>query len=187
MFTTMFTIIYADPPWEYLDKANAGKRGASHKYNTLSVDELCALPVGSLAAPDCLLAMWWVPPMPLEALRVVESWGFKLKTMKGFTWHKRTKHGKSHSGMGNWTRANTEDCLFAVRGRPRRVHKGLRQFIDAPVRAHSEKPDEARWRLELLLGDVPRAELFARKASPGWAVWGNDVESTIKLAPIGNL
>lgn len=177
----MFHIIYADPPWTYQDKANAGKRGAGHKYSTLTVPQLCALPVGSLAAPDCLLAMWWVPPMPLEAIRVVEAWGFTLKTMKGFTWHKRTVHGKSHFGMGNWTRANTEDCLFAIRGRPRRIHRGVRQFIDAPIGRHSEKPGEARERLTQLMGDVARVELFARATTPGWAVWGNEVESTIPM------
>jgi len=80
----------------------------------------------------------------VEALDVVDAWGFKLKTMKGFTWHKQTRHGKSHFGMGNWTRANTEDCLFATKGHPVRASAGVRQFIDAPVRLHSQKPDEAK-------------------------------------------
>ena len=31
-----YNIIYADPPWSYEDKANAGKRGAGHKYPTQS-------------------------------------------------------------------------------------------------------------------------------------------------------
>lgn len=29
------------------------------------------------------------------------------------------------------------------------------------------------------MGDVPRIELFARRKSPGWAVWGNELESDI--------
>lgn len=173
-----YQLIYADPPWTYRDKANAGKRGAGHKYPLMTVPELCALNVGSIAGPDCLLAMWWVAPMPEEAMSVVKAWGFTLKTMKGFTWHKRTKYGKSHLGMGNYTRANTEDCLFATRGRPVRVSASVRQFIDAPRRRHSEKPDEARQRLVQLVGDVPRIELFARCVTPGWDVWGNEVEST---------
>jgi N6-adenosine-specific RNA methylase IME4 len=176
-----FSLIYADPPWTYRDKACAGKRGACHKYSTLTVEQLCALPVESLAGADCLLAMWWVAPMPMEALRVVEAWGFRLKTMKGFTWHKETRHGKSHFGMGNYTRANTEDCLFAVRGRPKRVDCAVRQFISAPKGRHSEKPAEARRRLEQLLGPVRRVELFARCATPDWDIWGNEVVSTIQL------
>lgn len=180
---TKFNIIYADPPWVYRDKANAGERGAGYKYSCLTVPELCALPIGNLAAPDCLLAMWHVPPMPAEALKVVEAWGFTLKTFKGFTWHKLTVTGKDHFGMGNWTRANSEDCLFAVRGHPQRVNKGVRQMIHAQVREHSRKPDEARERLVMLMGDVPRVELFARQVHEGWSRWGNEVESTITIEP----
>jgi N6-adenosine-specific RNA methylase IME4 len=178
-----FNLIYADPPWTYRDKANAGQRGAGYKYPTLTIDQLCALPVAEIAAEDCLLALWWVAPMPLDALRVMAMWGFILKTMKGFSWHKRTRHGLSHMGMGNWTRANIEDCLFAVRGQPKRVNAGVRSFIDAQIRAHSRKPDEARDRLVQLLGDVPRIELFARQQHPGWHAWGNEMPSPYDQFP----
>jgi N6-adenosine-specific RNA methylase IME4 len=175
-----YPLIYADPPWTYNDKANDGARGAGHKYPTMTVRDICRLPVWDLAADDCLLAMWWVPTMPLEALKVIDAWGFRLATMKGFTWHKTTAKGKEKIGMGHYTRANTEDCLFAIRGRwvGRRVSAGVRQFITAPVRAHSQKPDEATDRLVQLVGDVPRVELFARVVRPGWDRWGNEVEST---------
>jgi N6-adenosine-specific RNA methylase IME4 len=141
----------------------------------MSVAEICALNIPEIVAPDCLLALWWVPPMPMEALRVVEAWGFTLKTMKGFVWHKLTKNGLDHFGMGNWTRANTEDCLFAVRGHPTRINRGVRQLIHSARREHSRKPDEARERLVALLGDVPRIELFARQKFSGWDAWGNEV------------
>lgn len=171
--STGFDLIYADPPWTYTDKAHAGERGAGYKYSCMTLEEICSLPVIDIAAKNCLLAMWHVPPMPREALRVVEAWGFTLKTMKGFTWHKLTKYGKDHFGMGNWTRANTEDCLFAVKGRPQRVDRSVRQLIHAPVREHSRKPDEARDRLVTLLGDRSRIELFARQQTPGWIAWGD--------------
>ncbi len=176
-----FSLILADPPWTYRDKCHAGERGAGYKYDLMTIDELCALPIPDIAADDCFLAMWWVAPMPEEALKVVKAWGFTFKTMKGFTWHKRTKNGASHFGMGNWTRANTEDCLFATRGRPLRVNAGVRQFMDEPLGEHSEKPAESRRRLELLLGDISRVELFARTATPGWSVWGNEVVSDIRF------
>jgi N6-adenosine-specific RNA methylase IME4 len=171
-----FQIIYADPAWTYNDKCNAGERGAAFKYPTMTLEELYALRefVDQVAAPDCLLALWHVAPMPLEALMLVAKWGFKIKTMKGFTWHKTTATGKDFFGMGNWTRANSEDCLFAVRGKPKRVNAGVPQIIHAPRREHSRKPDEARDRLVKLMGDVPRLEMFARQATPGWSVWGNE-------------
>jgi N6-adenosine-specific RNA methylase IME4 len=177
-----YNIIYADPAWQYRDKANAGKRGACHKYPVMTLEDIKRLDVLSLAADDCLLAMWWVPPMPNEALEVVKAWGFKPKTMQGFTWHKLSKTGaKDHFGMGNYTRANAECCLFAVRGKPKRICAAVRSLIVAPVGRHSAKPDEARQRLVQLMGDVSRVELFARTAAPGWDVWGNQVESTVEV------
>lgn len=178
-----YNLIYADPPWSYRDKAKAGDRGAGCKYPVMSVQEICDLPVYDIASDDCLLAMWWVAPQPEEALQVVKAWGFKLKTMKGFTWHKQTVKGKSFFGMGNWTRANTEDVLFAVKGKPIRQNAGVSQFVSSVRSArHSEKPAEVRDRLIRLMGDVPRIELFARGRFEGWDVWGNDIPDLEKCA-----
>jgi len=176
-----YQLIYADPPWTYRDKANAGKRGAVHKYKLMDLEAIKALPVQDIAAPDCVLAMWWVGPQPAEALAVVEAWGFSIKNMKGFTWHKLTKTGKSLFGMGSWTRANTEDCLIAVRGKPQRRSASVRQFIEAQHRGHSVKPNGVRDRLVELVGDVPRVELFARTRSPGWDAWGDELEGNADL------
>ena len=101
------------------------------------------LPVWELAAENCLLAMWWVPTMPLEALKVVEAWGFRLMTMKGFTWNKcRSRQtDKLVMGMGRMTRANSEDCLFAVKGNlPARLDAGIIQSFTAPRLEHSRNP-----------------------------------------------
>lgn len=179
---TKYRLIYGDPPWQYRDKAAAGQRGAGYKYPLMTIADIKALPIAAIADPSgCLLALWWVPPMPQEALDVVKAWGFSLRTMQGFTWHKTTKHGKDHFGMGNWTRANAECCLFATMGKVKRASAGVRSLIVSPVGRHSEKPPEARDRLVTLLGDVPRVELFARAPTPGWDVWGNEVESTLQL------
>ena len=176
-----YQIILADPPWNYRDKANSGQRGAGHKYPCMDLSDLMQLPVKSIAADNCILFMWHVPPMPLEALKLVESWGFKLKTMKGFTWVKLNKRIRTpFMGMGNWTRANTEDCLIAVRGSPKRVSANVRQHIEAPRREHSQKPDEVHDRIVELMGDLPRIELFARQQKPGWDAWGNELKDGIK-------
>lgn len=177
-----YKLIYADPPWTYRDRCNAGRRGACHKYNVMAVDEICALDVQSLADPTgCLLAMWWTGPLAADALQVVEAWGFELKTMTGFTWAKRTARGKWHFGMGHLTRANAENCLFATMGKVQRVSAGVPQLVEAPVLEHSRKPDEVATRLEDLLGDVPRIELFARRKRSGWHVWGDQVVSDVEV------
>lgn len=118
-----------------------------------------------------------VPAMPDEALKFVRSHGFRLATMKGFTWIKTTANGKEHFGMGHYTRANSEDCLFAMRGKWTELRKSrsVRQIVTAQVRAHSQKPDEVRDRLVELCGDVPRIELFARSRHEGWDAWGDQL------------
>ncbi|MBW5823328.1 MT-A70 family methyltransferase [Yersinia enterocolitica] len=178
-----YQLIYADPPWTYRDKAIAGNRGAGFKYPTLNVIDICRLPVWKLAADSCLLAMWWVPTMPLEALKVVDAWGFRLMTMKGFTWHKTNrKKGNSAIGMGHMTRANSEDCLFAVKGKlPPRFSASICQHQSFPRMEHSAKPPEIRELLIELVGDIPRIELFAREKITGWDTWGNEVSCDIEL------
>lgn len=171
-----YTLIYADPPWQYRDKAKSGERGVDFQYPTMELADICRLPVWDMAAENCLLAMWWVPTQPTEALKVMDAWGFRLMTMKGFTWHKTNKHaGNSKLGMGHMTRANSEDCLFAVRGKlPERLDAGISQHVTAPFTKHSAKPPEVRDLLVRLLGDVPRVELFARSGAEGWHSWGNE-------------
>lgn len=83
--------------------------------------------------------------------------------------------------MGHWTRANAEICLLAVRGHPKRQAKDVHQVIISHVEEHSKKPDEVRERIERLMGDVPRIELFARQKADGWDVWGNEVINDVEL------
>lgn len=185
--TKKYTLIYADPPWVYRDKAADGNRGAGFKYPVMSVLDICRLPVWDFTAENCLLAMWWVPTQPLEALKVVEAWVFRLMTMKGFTWIKcgSRQPDKLVMGMGHMTRANSEDCLFAVKGKlPTRINAGIVQSFTAPRLEHSRKPDIVREKLVQLLGDVSRIELFARQSSHGFDVWGNQCEDpAVQLHP----
>ena len=83
--------------------------------------------------------------------------------------------------MGHWTRANAETCLLAVRGHPKRQAKDVHQVIISHVEEHGKKPDEVRERIERLMGDVPRIELFARQKADGWDVWGNEAIHDVEL------
>ena len=175
-----FSIIYADPPWRYDNKGGQGV--AENQYPTMDLSELCTLPVADLAADDCVLFLWATFPMLSEALQVIVAWGFKYKTV-GFVWLKQNRIAKTwFFGLGFWTRGNAEICLIATRGKPKRQDKSVHQLIVSPIERHSKKPDETRERIVRLMGDLPRVELFARQAPDGWAVWGNEVKSTIDLA-----
>lgn len=171
-----YDIIYADPPWSYSDKGCNGN--AADHYPTMTVEEICKLPVnvagGGIASDNCILFMWATYPMLREALKVIEAWGFTYKTV-AFNWVKQNKTGAGlFWGLGNWTRSNSEICLLAVKGKPRRMSASVHSVILSPVQQHSRKPAEARDRIVELMGDLPRIELFAREAAPGWDAWGDE-------------
>jgi N6-adenosine-specific RNA methylase IME4 len=172
-----FGAIYGDPPWSFEVYSGKGKqRSAERHYDTMTLDAIKALPIAALAADDCALFMWAVLPDLPGALAVLEAWGFIYKTV-AFTWVKQNKSGEGlFSGMGYWTRSNSEICILATRGAPKRLATDVHQIIMAPVGEHSRKPGEARSRIEQLVGG-PYLELFARgKARPGWDTWGNEAE-----------
>lgn len=178
-----FGVIYADPPWEFKVYSGRGKqRSAERHYDVSSLDAIKALPVEALAAKDCALLLWGVWPELPGALDVIRAWGFEFKTL-GFVWIKTVspQNDSLFTGMGYWSRANSEPLLLATRGSPTRVAMDVHQIIMSPVGGHSEKPVEARRRIErLLLG--PYLELFARGTTPGWSAWGNEIEQAAEAA-----
>lgn len=173
--------ILADPPWRFTGwGGKLPARSPGSHYPTMALPEICALPVGELAAPDCVLFMWATWPLLSEALQVIDAWGFTYKTC-AFDWTKADARQidlfgdapRAQLGLGFWTRANTEPCLLATRGKPKRRKADVRQPILEPRRQHSRKPDCQYQRIERLVAG-PYVELFARSARPGWASWGND-------------
>ena len=169
-----FSIIYADPPWRYEQKNRQGS--AELHYPTMSIEEICSLPVADLAAKDSVLFLWATFPQLPEALKVIKAWGFSYRSV-AFVWIKRNRRSYSwFYGLGYWTRGNAEICLLAIKGHPKRKSAGVHQLIVSPIERHSKKPDEARQKIVELMGDIPRVELFAREKKPGWDVWGNEVE-----------
>ena len=152
----------------------------------MSIKDICNLSVDKIADKDCVLFMWMTFPTLVEGLKVLESWGFKYKTV-AFVWIKQNKKAPSlFWGLGFWTRANAEICILATKGNPKRVSAKVHQVIISPVEEHSKKPDETRKRIVELLGDIPRIELFARQKVQDWDSWGNEVESDIDLLRYGD-
>ncbi len=171
-----YSIIYADPPWSYQNKGT--RAAASKHYGVMTLDDIKKMSVGAsegIANDDCALFMWSTFPMLKEALDVIEAWGFTYKTV-AFNWVKQNKSGEGlFMGLGNWTRSNSEICLLAVKGKPKRVSAGVRSVVLSPRKNHSQKPAEVRDKIVELMGDVPRIELFARERVDGWDAWGNEV------------
>ena len=175
-----FRVIIADPPWEYRVSHRNG--AAAKHYPTMNVDALCAMPVSGVAHEDCALFLWATWPQLIESLRVIEAWGFRY--VSGLPWVKTTEppaldlfgdlRARSAYGTGYWVRGCSEPILIARRGKvdlPLASYAGLL----AERMQHSRKPDSLHDVAETLPG--PRLELFARRARPGWTVWGNEVEA----------
>ena len=168
-----YNIIYADPPWSYKDKKCNGN--CESHYNTMNIKDICKLPIRDITDKDCVLFLWVTYPMLKEGLELIEAWGFQYKTI-GFQWIKQNKSGNGFFfGLGRWTRGNTECCLIAVKGKPKRVNNAVSQLVISPLEKHSKKPDIVREKIVELIGDLPRIELFARQTCDGWDCWGNEV------------
>jgi site-specific DNA-methyltransferase (adenine-specific) len=192
-----YQVILADPPWRFTGLGSKGIRSArmrsdkpnlhtnirvEEKYPTMSIDELKQLPVTNIAAENAVLFLWTTDAHLPYALDIMRSWGFTYAIV-AFVWNKKERSGKQVCYYGYWTMKGTELCLLGRKGKVRPVVHNVRQLIEAPRREHSTKPDEVRTRIVILIGDVPRIELFARSTVPGWDSWGLEVPPCITSSP----
>lgn len=172
--TTRFGVIYADPPWNY---ANSPDRGnPENHYPVMALEDICDLDVH--ADDNCVLYLWATAPLLVEAIQVVEAWGFTYKTCA--VWD------KEKIGVGYWFRGQHELLLVGVRGRVSPPPQSLRVssvYREART-AHSRKPDIVRTHIGAWFPNVPKLEMFARRPAPGWHVWGNQVDSTLSSLPV---
>jgi len=168
-----YKIVYADPPWKYADRGCQGTM--QNHYDGMELKDIKGLMVNEITDDNCVLFMWVTYPMLKEGLELIESWGFKYKSI-AFQWIKLNKSGRGHFyGLGRWTRGNSECCLLATKGKPKRISNSVFQLIFSPLRQHSRKPDIVREKILELVGDLPRIELFAREKVEGWDAWGNEL------------
>lgn len=177
-----YKIIYADPAWSFKNYDNkTAARWVGNKYSVMSLKDICNLKVQTISDDNCILFIWVTMPKLNEVFEVIKAWGFEYKTV-AFTWVKRNKKSDSWFwGMGRWTRSNSELCLIATKGNPKRISASVHSVIDTPIEGHSKKPDVTRDKILQLVGDLPRVELFARQKTNGWDVWGNEVKNDIIL------
>ena len=172
-------VILADPPWHFrCHTDDVGSRDPRKYYRTMSMADICALPVKDIAANDCHLFLWVTGPMLEFSFEVIQEWGFRYSAI-AFTWvklkkgHILTCADDLHVGLGYTTRKNTELCLLARRGNPKRRSGDVRELIILPRREHSRKPDEIHDRIEQYCAG-PYVELFARSSRKGWRTWGHE-------------
>ncbi|MBQ5545139.1 MAG: S-adenosylmethionine-binding protein [Clostridia bacterium] len=171
-----YQTIYADPPWQFQNRT--GKVAPEHKrlnrYETMTLEDIMALPVGDCAAERCHLYLWVPNALLPDGLEVMKAWGFSYKT--NLVWEKVRKDGQPDGrGVGFYFRNVTEVLLFGIKGEKNRtLQPGRSQvnLIRAMKREHSRKPDEFVSLIEAC-SPGPYLELFARGSRDGWDMWGN--------------
>ena len=176
-----YQVIYADPAWEYNTKECLAKTSILNgelntHYSTMTLNDLKALDVKGIADKNCMLFLWVVSPMLKEGIDVMEAWGFKYATI-AFIWYKQ------RTNPGHYTMSECEICLVGKRGTiptPRGA-RNVRQFLSEMRGKHSAKPNEIRARIETMFPTQNKIELFARKETKGWDVWGNEVDCDVEL------
>lgn len=171
-----YGVILADPPWLFRTFSAKGEgKSPQRHYRCMSIDDIKALPVPGIAADDCALFLWATWPTIFQAESVINAWGFRYSGL-AWEWIKQNPvTGKYSFGGGYGTRKNLEPCLLARRGSPKVKSRSIRDFIIAPRREHSRKPDEQYERIEAMY-DGPYLEMFARQSWRGWDQWGDEVE-----------
>lgn len=200
-----FDVILADPPWDFevWNRDTGNGRSPSGHYPTMTLENICNLPVSSITAKNCALFLWCVWPRIFDAKEVIESWGFTYKTL-AWEWVKLNRSGVGwHIGMGYYCRANPEPCLLAVKGNMPVAAKNERNLIVsyedrageldglplagflgdimelpliAPIGRHSQKPKEQYRKVDALYPQTDKLELFARRPVAGWTTLGNEID-----------
>ena len=169
----MYSIIYADPPWRY-DFCNNNNNRIEKHYPTMTTEEICALKIP--ANDNAVLYLWATAPKLIEALKVMEAWGFSYKTH--CVWD------KTWIGIGYWFRGQHELLLVGVKGEfspPERTSRVSSVYREKKSR-HSKKPDYFRDMIDKSFNkELKKLELFCRYPKAGWDVWGNEVKSDIEI------
>ncbi len=172
-----FGTIYADPPWQYGNQAT--RASTDNHYQTMTVDELAALPVGQLAAQRSHLWLWTTNGFLFECPRLFAAWGFEFKS--SYVWC------KPQIGIGNYLRNAHEFLLLAVRGGLTAAARDVRSWGEFDRGEHSAKPEAIRVNAVQRLSPGPRLELFGRRAVEGWTVWGNQISRDLFTADMESL
>jgi N6-adenosine-specific RNA methylase IME4 len=141
-----FGTILADPPWQFTNRTGkmAPEHRRLHRYNTMKLDEICAMPVKEVAAEQSHLYLWVPNALLAEGLQVMTAWGFSYKT--NIVWYKiRKDGGPDGRGVGFYFRNVTEILLFGIRGRLRTLSPGRREvnIVASQKQEHSRKPSKA--------------------------------------------
>ncbi len=163
-----YAVVYADPPWRY-EHIKTESRAIENNYPTMSLEDICALPIAKIGNTPSILFLWATTPKLEEALQVINAWGYKYRT--SMVW------AKDRIGMGYWVRNQHELLLICTKGEMPvpAASASISSLVNSPRSEHSKKPEIFYEIIEKMFPDLPKIELFCREAREGWGAWGNQV------------
>lgn len=193
-----YQVVLADCPWFYNKRNNPQTKfggGAGAYYPLMTHAQICAVPVSTWVGDNAVLFLWTTGPRLLEAMAVIQAWGFSYATV-GFVWVKTNKScpppmpslqsvfplppARPFFGIGYYSKSNAELCLLATRGKPPKPETDhVSQIVIAPRQEHSRKPDDVQFRIEAMYPKAKKLELFARRQRSGWTCVGKDIDGKI--------
>lgn len=162
----IFPVIYADPPWQYEHPISDSRR-IENQYPTMTIEDICNLPVKDITTDDAIIYLWATTPMLKKGFQVLDAWGFEYRTCMVWV--------KPSIGPGQWVRNRHELLLIGVKGNiptPKGEDKPD-SVIEAPRQEHSKKPEIVYDIIEKMYPELEKVELFCRQPRQGWKAWGN--------------
>lgn len=177
-----YDILLADPPFRYESGTCDPKDSIETKYETMHLNDLKSMwfMIHELAAKDCILYMWAMPPKLTEAVELMNAWGFRFRSSA--VWDKLS------IGLGYWFRQQHESILVGIRGRPHPPEKEFRvsSIFNGKRGKHSEKPHSLHHMIDVAYPDKRKIELFAEQLYFGWDAWGHGVNKSGQIVRTGN-
>lgn len=128
-----------DPCWSYLNWSAKGEaKNAVAHYKCMTLDELKALPVGHLAAPNTAMLMWCTWPMIESGFALMKHYGFTYKT--GGSWGKLSSTGRKVAfGPGYILRSADEPWLIGTIGKPKVCSHSVRNLFTTDLDEQDER------------------------------------------------
>lgn len=175
-----FNTVVIDPPWPI---TMAGQFKSRHSrptelpYETMTLDQIKALPINSLLNPGAHVYLWATNKTLRDAYAVLDAWGIRFHQVLVMT-----KPSGMTPSLGYIF--GTEFCLLAINGSPMQKFRkcGTLNHFSRPATkgGHSVKPDYFYSMVETM-SSGPYADIFSRKKRDGWELWGDEVESTFTM------
>lgn len=180
---TDYRVVVADPPWYYGRRGGfswrkgvpSGESEAFLDYPTMTLDEIAALDIASLAAADAHLFVWTTQRYLVWTQAAVGRWGFAYRKL--LVWAKPPTGFSLGGAFGN----SCEFVVYATRGKPITHGKVPRDWWEWSRHGHSVKPEAFLDTVETVCPG-PYLELFARRNRLGWDTWGNESLAHVEMA-----